>query len=63
MIDDSFKSRINLQYYTDRPVDSLIIEKTKRYCKEFYIKTKDIIAKITENQINLIRENLIKISK
>ena len=29
MINDAFKSRIDLQYYADRHVDSLVIEKTK----------------------------------
>ena len=59
MINDAFKSRIDLQYYVDRPVEKLIIDKTKKYSKDFYIKTKDIIAKITEDQINLIRKELI----
>src|SRR3989344_5468843 len=62
MINDAFKSRIDLQYYADRPVDNLVIEKTKKYSKDFYIKTKDIIAKITEDQINSIRKELIKLS-
>ncbi len=60
MIQGAFKARIDLQYYADRPVDSLVIEETKKYCKDFYIKTKDILAGITEKQIKLIRENLTK---
>jgi len=55
IIEDAFSARIDLQYYTDRPVDDIIIQKTKKYCKDFYIKTKDIIHKIGEDEINLIR--------
>ena len=58
---DAFSARTDLQYYADRPVDQLMIDKTKKACKDFYIKTKDNIARITENQINSIREKLKKI--
>ena len=34
------------------------LEDVKKYCKEFYIKTKDIISKITETQIESIRKKL-----
>lgn len=54
MIDKAFTARIDLQYYTNRPVDERNIENTRRYCKEFYIKTKDIISLITEAQIKEI---------
>lgn len=62
MIEKAFSARIDLQYYTDRPVDEKIIEETKKYCKEFYIKTKDILSRITENQINSIRK-LLEVAK
>lgn len=58
MIQKSFTARINLQYYADRSVDDRIIEEIKKYCKDYFLKTKDILSKITENQINIIRENL-----
>jgi len=58
MIKKAFSARIDLQYYADRPVDDQIIEETKKYCKDFYIKTKDILSKITEKQINEMREQL-----
>jgi uncharacterized protein (UPF0332 family) len=60
MIEKAFLARIDLQYYTDRPVDQNIIEETKRYCKDFYIKTKDILSKITEKDIDRLRMNLRK---
>ena len=58
MMGKAFLARISLQYYADRPVDEKIIEEVRKYCKDFYVKTKDILAKITENQINLIREKI-----
>ena len=58
MIEKAFSARIDLQYYSDRPVDERIINETSKYCKDFYIKTKDIISKITETQIDLVRKKL-----
>jgi len=60
MMEKTFSARIDLQYYSDRPVNQLVIEQSKRYCKEFFIKTKDIISKITESQILSIRESIMK---
>lgn len=58
LIEKAFEARINLQYYADRPVDEESIEAVRRYCKTFFIKTKDILANITEKQINEIRQKL-----
>ncbi len=60
MINKAFSARTDLQYYTDRPVDDKVIEEVKKYCKKFFIKTKDILASITEKQIQDIREVLKK---
>lgn len=60
MVEKAFSARIDLQYYADRPVDNKIIDETKAYCKDFFIKTKDVLAKITEEQISQIRERLKK---
>lgn len=60
MIEKAFGARIDLQYYTDRPVDEKLIEEAKSYCKDFYVKTKDIVIKITESQINSIRKKLFE---
>jgi len=51
---------INLQYYADMPVDDAVIEMASKYCKTFFIKTKDILSNITEKQILQIRESLRK---
>lgn len=58
MIEKSFSARRDLQYYADRPVDDSVIQETKTYCKDFYIKTKDILAKINENQIKTVRAQI-----
>ncbi|MDP2750892.1 MAG: hypothetical protein Q8O89_08740 [Nanoarchaeota archaeon] len=63
MIEKAFSARSDLQYYADRPVDDRTIEEVRTYCKQFYIKTKDILSKITESEINSVRETLIKIKK
>ncbi|MEK6868994.1 MAG: hypothetical protein AABX74_02105 [Nanoarchaeota archaeon] len=60
MIEKAFSARIDLQYYSDRPVDENIISETRRYCKDFYIKTQGTLAKITESEVNEIRAKLGK---
>lgn len=58
MIRKAFGARIDLQYYANRPVDEKTIEEVRAHCKDFYVKTKDIIIKITEKQINSVRKKL-----
>lgn len=60
MIEKSFSVRIDLQYYSNRPVDAKVIEETKAHCSEFFIKTKETINSINENQINDLRHKLKK---
>ena len=60
MINKAMKARIDLQYYADRPVDAETVEQVSRHCKIFYIKTKDIISRISEEQTNNVREALRK---
>ena len=60
MIEKAFEARINLQYYADRPVDDAVILEARKYCKIFFIKTKDIFSNITERQISEARKALKK---
>ena len=60
MISRAMRARIDLQYYADRPVDAETVEQISRYCKVFFIKTKDIISRISEQQIKNAREALQK---
>ena len=60
MINKAFSARIDLQYYTDRPIDDNMIEEVKKYCKKFFIKTKDRLAVITDKQVLEIREAIRK---
>lgn len=60
MINKAAKARTDLQYYVDRPVDAETIELISRYCKIFFIKTKDIISRLSEGQVKRIREELRK---
>lgn len=57
MIKKAFGARNDIQYYADRPVDERIIEDISRYCKKFYIKTKDALARMTEEQVTRIRKD------
>jgi len=57
-MEKSFSARIDLQYYANRPVDKKIIGESKRGCKDFFIKTKEILLRINESQIKEIRNNL-----
>lgn len=59
VIEKAFSDRIDLQYYTDRPVDNNSILDTKDYCIDFFVKTKRVILKLSEKQIDLIRKRLI----
>ena len=61
MFETAFSARIDLQYYSDRPVDEQNIIEVKKYCIEFYIKTKDIHSTITESQIKDIRSKLLNV--
>ncbi len=58
MFEAAFSNRIDLQYYADRPVDKKSVDECKKYCKYFFVKTKDILAKLTEKQILEIRTKL-----
>ncbi|MFA6072819.1 MAG: hypothetical protein WC758_01790 [Candidatus Woesearchaeota archaeon] len=54
----AFIARIDLQYYSNRSVDKAIIENSRKNCKLFYVKTKDILSKLREEQIQKIRKAL-----
>ncbi len=58
MIKNAIRAREDLQYYADRPVDDSKVDEIRTYCKVFFIKTKDILARITEEQVKAIRESL-----
>lgn len=60
-IKKAFSARNNLQYYSNRPVDSDEILKSKRYCKDFFIKTKNILLTISNADIESLRDSLSKI--
>jgi uncharacterized protein (UPF0332 family) len=54
--EESFSARIDLQYYSNRPVNEKIITNSSKNCKIFFIKTKNILSRIREEQINSIRK-------
>jgi uncharacterized protein (UPF0332 family) len=55
---NAFKARMDLQYYADRPIDQEIINNSAKQCKLFFIKTKNILAKISEKEIEEIRSKV-----
>ena len=58
MMEKAFEARIDLQYYTDRVIDDEQLNEVEKYCKGFYTKTKDIISKISEEEIDKIRNEI-----
>ena len=56
MMRQAFDNRNDLQYYADRTVDEDRIAECKRYCKDFFIRTKDILIRMKEEDILKIRE-------
>lgn len=58
MIAKAFQARVDLQYYANRPVDELLVAEVKSYCTTFFIKTKDILARMNKNDIEIVRKKL-----
>lgn len=58
LLEKAFSARIDLQYYTDREVDSETINYIRKYCKEFFLKTKDSLSKIKKDKIQEILERI-----
>jgi len=57
--ENAFCVRIDLQYYSNRPVNKKVIDESKKNCKIFFIKTKNILSTIREEQIQSIRKKLV----
>ncbi len=57
-ISSAFSARIDLQYFSDRAVNDRQVSRAERECKDFYVKTKTILSRITESQISGIRNSL-----
>jgi uncharacterized protein (UPF0332 family) len=53
-----FKLRNDLQYYPDRLVSSEGLDRLRKESVDFFLKTKEIISKISESQIKKIRGEL-----
>ena len=56
--EEAFGARIDLQYYSNRPVDKKVIDNSRKNCKTFFIKTKTILSTIREERITSIRKKL-----
>ena len=58
LIENAFDIRNSLQYYPDKLVENDKLENIKKGAIDFFVKTKDILAKISESKIKEIREKL-----
>ncbi len=58
LIETCFRIRNTLQYYPQRFVDNKKLEFVRNEAVNFYVKTKEIISKISESQVKKIREEL-----
>ncbi len=58
LVETAFDLRNDLQYYPERFVDDIKLKLVKTSAADFLVKTREILAKITEKQINQIRSSL-----
>jgi uncharacterized protein (UPF0332 family) len=57
-LEDSLKARIDTQYYINRQVPDKHVEDMIKTAPEFLVKSKSIILKLNEKEINEIRKRL-----
>ncbi len=62
-LEKSMQARIDKQYYTDREVADEQSNEMMRRAPEFLIKSKEIIARLTEKEIKRIRQEIMNIKK
>lgn len=55
MVKKSMETRIDMQYYSDRPVSDMLYKKMIERAPVFYLKCKEIIIKLKEQEIKKIR--------
>ncbi len=60
LIKTAFEVRNDMQYYPEKLVDRKKLERVRRGAADFLVKSRDIISRITEKEINQIREELAK---
>ena len=60
-MEDSFKARIDSQYYVDRTVPDEQYNKMINKAPEFLVKCKSILIKLNEKKINEIRKEFQKV--
>ena len=61
LVKRAFQMRINLQYYANRPVDVDELEQLKKEVRDFYLKSKDVMSRLKEDDIEKVREGLKKL--
>jgi len=59
LLEETFTIRNELQYYADREESQKKLKELNKKAKQFYIKTKEIINKITEEQAETIKKQLL----
>ena len=60
LFESAFKSRVDMQYYTDRVVDKKTLDALTRNVHFFMSKCKELAHKLKEDKIKEIREKLKK---
>lgn len=58
LIEDSLKARIDVQYYIDKDVPDELYNKLIEFAPHLLIKSKSILAKLTEKKITFLREEI-----
>jgi len=58
LVESAFESRNDLQYYPNRLINQNKLEFVREGAVDFFVKTKRVLIKINEKQINEIRNKL-----
>jgi len=58
LIEDSLKARIDVQYYVDKDVPDELYNKLIEFAPYLLVKSKSILAKLTEKKITFLREEI-----
>ena len=58
LVEKAQEARINTQYYSDRNISEELYFRMKKQTPLFMIKCKDVLNKLTEKEINMLRTKL-----
>lgn len=60
LIELAFSTRNTLQYYVETSVNKEDIQKILNNAYEFFVKSRDIVSRMTEKKVNKIKDEILK---